>query len=314
VTPASGSPPAASNRTFRDLLELGTRRLLSARGSAREDPHGEARRVLAAATSLPPSELVLRADEPAPWPVRARFLTMVARRAEGVPLQLLAGETGFHDVVLQVEAGVFVPRPETELLVEETLAALVALRGREPGRACAVLDLCTGSGAIAVAVAFADRALGSAVYAGDVDPHAVRLARTNAARCGVAVDVRRSDLFAGFAELAGDLDVVVCNPPYVAPSEVDRLPVEVVGFDPPRALFDPEGGIGFHRRLAAGGRVFLRPGGTLILEIGETQGDAVRGTLLAEGYEDVRVLADLAGRDRAVRGTREGKRPWTRSF
>jgi release factor glutamine methyltransferase len=123
----------------------------------------------------------------------------------------------------------------------------------------------------------------------------------------VDVDVRRSDLFESFAELAAGLDVVVSNPPYVSPSELTQLPIEVRGFDPPRALFDFEGGTGFHRRIAAAARGFLRSGGTLLLEIGETQGAEVAGVLTAAGYADVRVSQDLAGRDRVVRGLWEGR-------
>ncbi len=299
--------------TYRELLEVAQRRFAASRGSAGEDALGEARRLLMTASSSSAADLLLRADDAAPRAVRERFLEMVIRRAEGVPHQLLAGETGFHDVVLFVTNGVFVPRPETELLVEETRRALDATRRREPARVPEVLDLCTGSGAIAVALAAAERRHGTRVFAGDVDPHAVRLARTNALRCDVHVDFRRSDLFAAFADLRGRMDVVVSNPPYIAPSEVERLPIEVVGFDPPRALFDPEGGTGFHRRIASGARSFLRPHGMLILEIGETQGAEVRAHLEAAGYSDVHVFPDLAGRDRVVRAAWEGV-PWTPSF
>lgn len=314
---APGGPPArtASDCTYRELLDRGTARLRDARGVAREDPRGEARRLLAAAAGLGGADLVLHADETAPRRAKARFLALLDRRAAGVPLQLLAGETGFHDVVLSVEEGVFVPRPETELLVEEVRRALAARRRRGVAGPFRVLDLCTGTGAVAVAVAAAERAHAGLVHAGDVDPHAVRLAAGNAARCGVAVDVRRSDLFAAFDDLAGAVDVVVSNPPYIAPEELERLPVEVRGYDPPRALFDPDGGTGFHRRLAAEARRFLRPGGTLLLEIGETQGGAVHGFLAEAGYRDVCVLPDLAGRDRIVRGVWPGEgSAWTHSF
>jgi release factor glutamine methyltransferase len=99
----------------------------------------------------------------------------------------------------------------------------------------------------------------------------------------------------------------------VAPEERSALPVEVRAFDPPRALFDPGGGTGFHRRIAHDARRFLRHSGTLILEIGETQGAAVREALERDGYRDVRVLPDLAGRDRIVRGTWGGGTAWTPS-
>jgi release factor glutamine methyltransferase len=308
---APGVPPFAGAPTYRELLDTGARRLAASRGSARDDPRGEARRLMGAASAS--ADLLVHGDDPAPGHVRTRFLGMVARRAEGVPFQLLAGETGFHDITLTVESGVFLPRPETELLVEEARRSLAESRLRPGSDTLQVLDLCTGSGAVAVALAAAERGRDTSVFAGDVDPHAVRLARSNAARCRVDVDVRRSDLFAAFADLRGSLDLVVSNPPYVAPGELDRLPLEVVEFDPPRALFDPEGGTGFHRRIAQAARDHLRAGGVLLLEIGATQGDEVRSILSATGYSGVRVMRDLAGRDRIIRGTWEGVR-WTPSF
>ena len=306
---------ATAPLTARALLGYATDRLASSASSAHEDPGGEARRLLAIATGLDAADLLLRADEPVWWSARNRFLDLVTQRADGVPLQLLEGETGFHDVVLRVEAGVFVPRPETEMLVEEALQVLAEQRRREPDLSPRVLDLGTGSGAVAVAIAAAERGRAMHVFAGDVDPLAVRVARANAARCEVDVDVRRSDLFESFAELAAGVDVVVSNPPYVSPSELTQLPIEVRGFDPPCALFDPEGGTGFHRRIAAAARGFLRPGGTLLLEIGETQAAEVAGMLAEAGYTDVRVSQDLAGRDRVVRGLWEGRgSAWTPSY
>jgi release factor glutamine methyltransferase len=315
--PAGASRPTAAEATaltIRDLVSYGAERLASSRTSAREDPSGESQRLMATATACGVADVLVRADEAVWWSARARFLDLVSARAEGVPLQILAGEVGFHDVVLSVEPGVFVPRPETELLVEEVLRVIDARRRAERDAALRVLDIGTGSGAIAVAVASAERGRPTRVHAGDVDPRAVRAARRNAARCAVGVDVRRSDLFGGFAELAGALDVVVSNPPYVSPSEMDRLPVEVRRFDPPRALFDPEGGTGFHRRIADAARPFLRSGGALVLEIGETQAAEVAAVLDRAGYRGVRILRDLAGRDRIACGLREGGRDsWTPS-
>ena len=312
--PVAEMPSGGDRPSFRRLLEIGATRLRDARGSARQDPRGEARRLLATASGVPAVDLLLHADEAAPRTVRDRYLALVEQRAKGVPLQLLAGETGFHDVTLAVEPGVFVPRPETELVVEEARRALAAGRRRGVTGPFRLLDLCTGSGAIAVALAAAESERDGTVHAGDIDPLAVRLARRNAARCAVDVDVRSSDLFAAFEDLAGRVDVVVSNPPYIAPDEADQLPVEVRSYDPPRALFDPHGGTGFHRRIACEARRFLRPGGVLVLEIGATQGISVRAALEECGYRDVRVLPDLAGRDRIVRGTWGGRgAAWTPS-
>ncbi len=177
-----------------------------------------------------------------------------------------------------------------------------------------MLDLCTGSGTVAVAVAAAAaaRTPRPRIFAGDIDAAAVDLARRNAEACGVAdmVEVRPSDLGAAFADLAGRVDVLVANPPYIDPACADSLPVEVRLGDPPRALYDPEGGVGFHRRIAREGRWLLAPGGRLFLEIGDDQGVKVARLLADEGYEAVRILPDLAGRDRVACGRVE---PSTRS-
>jgi release factor glutamine methyltransferase len=140
----------------------------------------------------------------------------------------------------------------------------------------------------------------------------MRLARQNAVRNRVEVDVRRSDLFSAFADLEGRVDVLTANPPYIAPAERDSLPLEVLLGDPEDALFDPEGGTGFHARLAARGADFLRPGGLLAMEIGADQGPAVVALAAAAGLAGARVMRDLAGRDRIVTGRRPSSTPSSR--
>jgi release factor glutamine methyltransferase len=212
-----------------------------------------------------------------------------------------------------VAPGVFIPRPETELLVEEAggwISERLARHGADDAEPLRVLDLCTGTGAVAVALARRFRSDPRVeLHAGDWSLRAVYLARRNAGRNDVRVAVRRSDLFSAFADLEGAVDVVVANPPYVAPHEEESLPVEVRMGDPAAAVFDPEGGTGFHRRIAARAHAFLRPGGLLAMEIGERQGAEVTATLRGAAYEDVTVRRDLAGRDRVVRGRRPTSTP-----
>jgi len=215
-----------------------------------------------------------------------------------VPLQHLIGRAEFHEIVLRIEPGVFIPRPETELLVEE------AIREAHPG-AC-ILDVCTGTGAVALAIAhaLAVKKIPARVFAGDRNAAAVDLARRNAQSLGLEsrVDVRPSDLCDSFGDLDGQVDILTANPPYVDPACAGSLPFEVRFGDPPLALFDPEGGTGFHARIADQARALLRKDGTLLLEIGEDQGARVEQILRRFGYEDVRILPDLAGRDRIARG------------
>ncbi|NNE44889.1 MAG: methyltransferase, partial [Gemmatimonadetes bacterium] len=147
------------------------------------------------------------------------------------------------------------------------------------------------------------------VSAGDWNPRAVRLARRNAESNAVSVEVRRSNLFSAFAGYEGTVDVLVSNPPYIHPEEEDSLPLEVRLGDPSDALFDPDGGTGFHRRIAERGRDFLRPGGFLAMEMGDQQGESVSRVLQDAGYEEVAVLPDLNRRDRIVTGRRPKSTP-----
>ncbi|MCA9752689.1 MAG: peptide chain release factor N(5)-glutamine methyltransferase [Gemmatimonadetes bacterium] len=292
-------------KSYGELRDAGTAILRDAVGSAADDPRWEATRLLEVVTGLSRGELVRRRDQVVEIEAIADYLRLLEERRRGVPLQLLAGHVDFHEITVRVEPGVFIPRPETELLVELARADVASRLASESDREIRILDLCTGTGAIALALAAAFRAEPRVrVAAGEWSPQAVRIARRNAEDLGLAVDVRRSDLFSAFADLEGAIDVLVSNPPYIAPGET--LPVEVQ-HDPPAALYDPEGGTGFHRRIARRGRDFLRPGGMIVLEIGETQDEETARILNEEQYREVGRERDLTGRPRFVRGiAREG--------
>jgi release factor glutamine methyltransferase len=214
----------------------------------------------------------------------------LCQRCHGVPLQYLTGEQQFLDLVLGVAPGVFVPRPETEILVER---ALEALEGRT---APMVVDVGTGTGAVALAVK--RRRPDARVLATDVSDEAVSVARANASRHDLQVEVSAGDLLSPLAgELRGRVDLIVSNPPYVTREEYEELPAEVRA-EPYEALV---GGTDIHRRLAEEAPMWLRPGGSLVVEIGASQADEVRA-LLDRRFEEVEVFQDLAGRDRVVRG------------
>lgn len=218
------------------------------------------------------------------------FGRALCQRCTGVPLQHLTGEQQFMDLLLRVRPGVFVPRPETEVLVER---ALELLPERE---ASIVVDVGTGTGAVALALKrYRPEA---SVFATDSSPEASALARENARRLGLAVGVLEGDLFAPLpGALRGRVDLVVSNPPYITREEYQGLPPDVRA-DPYEALV---GGTDVHRRLADESPRWLRPGGWLVLEIGASQAGEVR-SLLDPGFDEVEVLSDLAGRDRIVRG------------
>lgn len=214
-------------------------------------------------------------------------------RCTGTPLQHLTGEQGFRRLVLAVEPGVFVPRPETEIIVEHALRAVEGLP------APVVIDVGTGTGAIALAIA--DEHPGARVTATDIAPEAVALAARNAGRLELAVSVVAGDLFSGVdPSLRGTVDLVVSNPPYVEPDELGSLPADVRA-DPEVAL---AGGVEVYRRLFAGALEWLRPGGSVVVEIAERRGAAVSAAAADAGLCEVRVLPDLLGRDRVVVGRR----------
>ncbi|MGH2664167.1 MAG: peptide chain release factor N(5)-glutamine methyltransferase [Actinomycetota bacterium] len=218
----------------------------------------------------------------------------LCQRCHGVPLQYLTGEQQFLDLVLGVAPGVFVPRPETEVLVER---ALEVLEGRATP---VVVDVGTGTGAIALAIA--RRRPDARVLATDISPEAVAVARANASRHALEVEVLEGDLLDPVpADLRGRLDLVVSNPPYVTREEYEDLPPEVRA-EPEEALV---GGTEVHRRLAAEAPAWLRPGGGVLVEIGSEQGGEV-AAMLSASFERVEVIPDLIGRDRVVRAMLPG--------
>jgi release factor glutamine methyltransferase len=218
-----------------------------------------------------------------------RFGRTLCQRCVGVPLQHLTGEQGFRRLTLVVKPGVFIPRPETEILVEHALAAVVDVPSP------LVVDVGTGTGAVALALK--DERPDARVLAIDVSPEAVALARENATRSSLDVEVVSGDLLAPVsAALHGAVDLVVSNPPYVEEHEVAVLSREVLA-DPIVAL---AGGVDLYERLFTQASEVLRPGGAVAVEIGETQGSAVRAAASRAGFATIEVERDLAGRDRVV--------------
>lgn len=236
---------------------------------------------------------------------------LAAARVSRTPLQLLLGEIPFHGVVLSVEPGVFVPRPETEGLVEAAVEALrsgagpPASGGAPPGGT--LLDLGTGTGAIAVALL---RALpGWRAVAVDRSARALALAGRNAERNGVEERlalVAGDFLDPGFSPPGAPFDAVASNPPYIRTGDLAGLPPEVARHDPPEALDGGADGLDSLRGVASGLPRWLRPGGLLALEIGADQADECLGWFRPLA-PDVRVLPDLAGRPRVILGHRKGR-------
>jgi release factor glutamine methyltransferase len=215
---------------------------------------------------------------------------LLARRERREPLAYVLGEWGFRRLTLHVDPRVLVPRPETEVVVERCIERLIELPAPH------VLDVGTGSGAIALAIA--DEHAGAEVTAIDSSPDALEVALANAAACGLAERVRflRHDLADGLD--LGEFDVVVSNPPYVAADEIEDLEPEVRDWEPRGALVGGE----VAGQVAAAARSCLRPGGWLVLEAAAGSAGDTAGELEALGYRSVGITADLTRIDRVVEG------------
>lgn len=227
----------------------------------------------------------------------ARLRDGVVRLGDGEPVQYVLGEWDFRGVTLKTDRRALIPRPETEGLVQLVLDAPgVWSRGARPS----VRDVGTGSGCIAISLAVERPSC--RVTAIDVEEEALSLARENAGRCGVAgrIDFVLGDCCAGAP--AASVDVVVSNPPYIGTGAIGGLPRMIRDFEPRRALDGGRDGLRVVRDLVHDAAIALRPGGWCFLEIGDDQGDPVRALLEDDGFSDVRITPDLAGKTRYASG------------
>ncbi|WP_426183778.1 peptide chain release factor N(5)-glutamine methyltransferase [Microbacterium sp. TWP3-1-2b2] len=226
----------------------------------------------------------------------ADFDVLVARRAEREPLQHLTGVAPFRHLELAVGPGVFVPRPETETVAQFAIDALSNAPDPEP----IGVDLCTGSGAIALAMA--TEVPHARIFAVELSPDAHTWAARNTADADNLTLVQ-GDLSDSLEELDGTASVVISNPPYVPDDAIPRDP-EVRLFDPAMALYGGSDGLDIVRVLSRRALALLRPGGLLVLEHGELQGEAIRTLLSADGWRAPRTHPDLTHRDRATTALR----------
>jgi len=224
-----------------------------------------------------------------------QYRELLRRRLEREPIAYLTGRREFWSLEFGVLPDVLIPRPETERLVE---IALALARELPQIHSLPVLDIGTGSGAIAVSLA---KELPSAViWATDVSPAALEIARRNATCNGVAERVRffQGDLFKAIGESAGRFALIVSNPPYLTVDEFEALEPAVKQFEPAAALVSGDDGLGATRRLLAGAKPLLEPGGMLVLEIDERRADRVRALASEHGWRRIGIHQDLFGRPR----------------
>ena len=222
--------------------------------------------------------------------------SLVSRRAAREPLQHITGRAPFRHLELAVGPGVFVPRPETETVVQYAIDALLNAPEPEP----IGIDLGTGSGAIALAMA--TEVPHSRIFAAELSTDAYPWAQRNTSGADNLTLVN-DDLAHAFAELAGTASVVISNPPYVPDAAIPRDP-EVRLFDPAMALYGGEDGLDIVRVLSSRGLELLRVGGLLVIEHGELQGEQIRGILSADGWRAAATHRDLTLRDRLTTAIR----------
>jgi release factor glutamine methyltransferase len=284
---------ATGGVAWQTLLDEATHRLAAA---GFENAEQEARWLVQQASGLEGAELTLGLDEPASLRNASFFYDMLERRLRGEPLQYVLGRWGFRVLDLYVDDRVLIPRPETEALTQMALEECRRLEAR------LAVDLGTGSGAIALALAV--EWTGIEVWATDVSPDALAVARANVAgmgRIGAAVRLAEGSWYEALpAELAGAVDVIVSNPPYVAEYEVEDLPDEVRAWEPLAALVSGPTGLEAIERIVAEAPLWLAHPGSLLVEIAPHQAAEAEALARAAGFGSAAVWPDLTGRDRIL--------------
>lgn len=252
-------------------------------------PVPDARTLVSHVLGLTPAQLIT-APAPSAQQVR-RVRELVSERARGIPLQHLTRETWFRTVRLSVGPGVFVPRPETEVMTGWALDRLAELEAP-----ATVVELCAGSGAISLALV--TEAPQHRYFAVEKSSTAYAYAATNLA--GTGVDLREGDMTDAFGDLDGQVDLLIVNPPYIPLTAYEQVAEEVRRHEPELALFSGDDGLYATREVARIGRRLLRPGGLVCSEHAEVQGESAPAVFVAAGYAQVRDQVDLTGRPRFV--------------
>ena len=219
---------------------------------------------------------------------------MIAKRASRIPLQQILGSQEFMGLEFYVNEHVLIPRQDTETLVELVLQEQQSTEKK-------LLDLCTGSGCIAISLAV--KGGYESVTATDLSEEALKVAERNAKAHQKEIIFRQGDLFTALPQSeAGTFDIITSNPPYIPTAVIATLEPEVREHEPMMALDGTEDGLKFYRQIAKKAGTWLKPGGVIYLEIGYDQGEAVSGLLREAGFDKVRVVKDLPGKDRVVCG------------
>jgi release factor glutamine methyltransferase len=286
----TSKPMAETAWTIKALLSWTTEHF-SKKGL--DSPRLDAELLLAHVMNCKRIDLIVRYDELPTDAERNQFRELVKKRLDRWPTAYLLGTREFYLLSFEVSPAVLIPRPDTETLV---VAAIDILKAKPSPT---VLDLGTGSGCIAISIAHKVKT--ARVTAVDLSPDALAVANKNTATHSLAdrVQLLQGDLFAPLSTDA-PFDLIVSNPPYIPPVEIETLMPEVKDHEPRIALDGGTDGLAFYRRIANEAAKYLKPGGRVLVEIGHTQAEAVRGLFLASGWQVLKTTKDLGGRQRVL--------------
>ncbi len=291
--------PQKRAKNFQEVLVEATELLKKA---GVDSPRLDAEVLLSEVLSLPRHELYTRLNEPLNSSSLRIFRHLVKKRINRVPLQYLIGHQEFMSMDFLISEGVFIPRPETELVVE------AVLERANPSQPLIIMDIGTGSGIIAVSIAM--NLPNAVIYASDISQSALKLAKFNAKRHFVEdrVVFLKGSLYDAFEGLwiEGKVDFIASNPPYVPEGEWDRLQPEVHDYEPPEAILAGEEGLDCYQEIIKGACQWLKPGGHLVLEMGEGQAGPIKELISKErSLRGVVITKDLQDIERAIVARRE---------
>ena len=259
-------------------------------------PYVDAEYILAHILGCQRQDLLIYPDRVVKEDEAAQFNACIERRGRREPLQYIIGEVGFRGLLFKVNKDVLIPRPETELLVDEVVKSVTK-------KDATILDLCTGSGCIAVCIA--RELIDSKVYAVDISEGALAAARENAARHGVGerITFLSGDLFGAISSLnlKGMIDVIVSNPPYVSAEEMQELQPEIRDYEPASALYGGKDGLDFYRRIIHDSPYYLAAGGYILMEMGYGQAGRIKELIESENkFINIEITKDMAGIGRTI--------------
>ncbi len=269
------------------LLEQGRKALEEAGIGA---AHTDSAILLEYACGISKADYLMKKTEEASEDDLSRFMRAIEERSSGKPVQYITGHAPFFGLDFIVDENVLIPRFDTEVLVETVLKVLPA------GEDLRILDMCTGSGCIAVSLA---HNLRQRVEASDISEGALAVAKRNAENNRADVEFIRGDLF---ENIEGRFDVIVSNPPYIRTADIEELDREVRDFEPRPALDGTGDGLFFYKKITEGSLEHIKPGGSLFYEIGCDQAEDVKSIMANAGYSEINIIKDLAGLDRVIWG------------